>query len=659
MRGMRPEDLYEIQWVRGAAISPDGERIAFVVQRLDRESDRNKSQIWVVPARGRSEPRPFTSGEGSDTAPVWSPDGRHLAFLSRRNEDEGAQLYVIAADGGEARRVTELPHGAGAPSWAPDSQRIAFAAKTGPKPPADSKAAKPARRIDRLSYKLNGEGFTYDRPEQIHVVDALEEGAKPRQLTHGGYASIGPAWSPDGTQLAFVSARHRTRESDGRNDLWVVPAEGGRARRVTKTDGAHGGPAWSPDGRRIASLYSTDFPANRTVHVTDVRSGRTSPLDPDFDRQCAGDLFSGASNPRWLDDRSVAVIAQDHGSANPVVATAGRGTRWLTRGKRGATSLSVSADGRTAAVVASTLATPAEVHVLDMRSGRMRRRTNLNAGWLEQVETASATAHRVATAAGVEVDYWIMEPAGRVEGRRYPVLLNVHGGPFGQYGEDFFDEFQVYSAAGYGVVFCNPRGSSGQSTEFARAIVGNLGGPDFDDVMAAFEAALERMPWADQSRLGILGGSYGGFMTSWAIGHTDRFAAACSERAVNDWYLMQGASDIGHSFNRRYLGERASTFEDLHAVLRQSPSTYVNDMHTPVLILHSEDDLRCPMSQAEHLWVALKQLGRQVEFVRFPDETHELSRSGRPSHRVERFEIILDWFDRQLRARRRRGRSRG
>jgi dipeptidyl aminopeptidase/acylaminoacyl peptidase len=269
-------------------------------------------------------------------------------------------------------------------------------------------------------------------------------------------------------------------------------------------------------------MFASDFPQNRTLHVTNVSSGRTRPIDPEFDRQSAGDLFSGASNPRWLDNKSVAAIAQDHGTASPIVSTEGAGTRWVGRGKRVAVSLSVADDGRTAAVVASTLSRPAEVHVLDLTTGGLRQRTRLNTTWLEAVQTSEAAHHTVATAAGVEVDYWIMEPAGRRAGRKYPVLLNVHGGPFGQYGEDFFDEFQVFAAAGYGVVFCNPRGSSGQSSEFARAIVGNLGGPDFDDVMAAFEAALERMPWADQSRLGIIGGSY----------------AACSERAVNDWYLM-------------------------------------------------------------------------------------------------------------------------
>jgi dipeptidyl aminopeptidase/acylaminoacyl peptidase len=241
-----------------------------------------------------------------------------------------------------------------------------------------------------------------------------------------------------------------------------------------------------------------------------------------------------------------------------------------------------------------------------------------------------------------------MRPAGFVDGRRYPVVLNIHGGPFGQFGETFFDEFQVYAGAGYGVVFCNPRGGSGQDTAFARALVGDMGGPDYRDVLACFDAALERMPWADRTRLAVMGGSYGGFMTAWVAGHDHRFAAAIVERAVTDWYTMQGASDIGSHFNRNYLGERATINDDLQAVLRQSPLTYAAAIETPVLILHSEDDLRCPIDQAEQLWVALKLLRKDVEFVRFPDESHELSRSGRPSHRVDRFDVILDYLARKL-----------
>jgi len=341
-------------------------------------------------------------------------------------------------------------------------------------------------------------------------------------------------------------------------------------------------------------------------------------------------------------------VAQDRGTVSPIVGRWGEATRWVAAGPRAVAWYSVAADGNTVALVSGSTTRPAEVFVLDLEAGTERQLTDMNRPWRDEVELIPAEKMVVPTAEGVEVDCWVMKPADFAATRQYPVLLNVHGGPFGQYGETFFDEFQLFAGAGYGVVFCNPRGSSGQDTAFSRALVGDIGGPDYHDVMTAFEAALEQMPWADQARLGVTGGSYGGFMTSWIIGHTNRFKAACSERAVNDWYTMQGTSDIGSYFNRNYLGDAATIQEDLEAVLRQSPLTYAKHIETPVLILHSEDDLRCPISQGEQLWVVLKQRRKDVEFVRFPDENHELSRSGRPGHRVDRVGVLLEWFVRKL-----------
>lgn len=286
----------------------------------------------------------------------------------------------------------------------------------------------------------------------------------------------------------------------------------------------------------------------------------------------------------------------------------------------------VDAAGVRAVITAGAQQRPAELFLVNLESGARKQLTDFNRAFREEVDLHLAEKFVVATDSGTEVDCWLMKPAGFEAGKSYPVLLNVHGGPFGQYGETFFDEFQIYAAAGYGIVFCNPRGSSGQDTPFSRAVVGDMGGPDYRDVMAAFDAALERAPWADRDRLGIMGGSYGGFMTSWTIGHTNRFKAAISERAVNDWYSMQGASDIGGTFNRQYLGADATIQENLEAVLRQSPLTYAKNIETPVLILHSEVDLRCPISQGEQLFVVLKQRRKDVEFVRFPDEDHELAR---------------------------------
>jgi len=362
----------------------------------------------------------------------------------------------------------------------------------------------------------------------------------------------------------------------------------------------------------------------------------------------AGALPGAVAQPAWLPGGGILTVAQDHGSSNLWLAGSGGDGRWLATEAGMIGWYSVDAARSAAAIIATSQDRPAALFLVDLGTGQRRPLADFNEAWRAETVLQRAEPFTVSTEPGTEVDCWVMKPADFVEGRSYPVLLAVHGGPFGQYGETFFDEFQVYAGAGYGVVFCNPRGSSGQDTAFARALVGDMGGPDYRDVMAAFEAALDRMPWADRSRLGVMGGSYGGFMTTWIIGHDHRFKAAVSERAVNDWYSMQGASDIGGTFNRQYLGENATIQDDLDAVLRQSPLSYAKHIETPVLILHSENDLRCPISQAEQLFVVLKQRRQDVEFVRFPDEDHELSRAGRPSHRVDRFNVILDYLSRKL-----------
>jgi len=643
---MTPNDIYAIRWVGQCEISPDGRRAAVVVTTLDHDADQNRSAIWMLDT-STGEYRRFTSGPSRDSAPAWSPDGKWLAFLSDR---DGAkpQVHVMPADGGEARRLTKMARGAGAPTWSPDGRALAFAARTGEPPDPDAKTSRPVRRVTTLKYRLNGEGFTHDCPNHLFVVEA-EGTSEPRQVTDGDWDDTQPAWSPDGRRLAFVSARHETRDFDTHADVWVVDATGGEPVRITPTDGGCSAPSWAPDGRSVAYLRSQGWPANPLLWIAADDGSGSHAVDLQFDRTTgAGALPGPVARPAWLPSGELASVAEERGTSSLVVSGA-EGTRRIAPGERVCGWYSVDAAGAQAVITATDMLHPPEVFLVDLPSGAERQLTHFNADWLGEVSLEGAKHFAVRSDAGHEVDCWVMKPAGYEEGRSYPVLLNVHGGPFGQYGYGFFDEFQVYAGAGYGVVFCNPRGSSGQDTAFARAIIGDLGGADYADVMAAFDAALERMPWADRSRLGVMGGSYGGFMTSWIIGHDHRFAAAVSERAVNDWYGMQGTSDIGSYFNRLYLGENATIQHDVQAVLRQSPLTYAGNITTPVLILHSEDDLRCPISQAEQLWTILRQDGKDAEFVRIPDENHELSRSGRPHHRIDRFEVILDFLDRKLR----------
>ena len=645
MRSMTPDDLYAINWLSECDISPDGSRVAFAVTRMERETDAYRSAIWVVDTAGGA-PRQFTAGEKRDSSPRWSPDGRWLAFLSERNEDR-PQLALMPADGGESRLLTKLPLGAGVPTWSPDSARLAFSAKTGTPPDPDPKKAKPYRRISSMKYRGNAQGFTYDQRRHLFVVDLAR--GDPLQLTDGDWDDTQPAWSPDGARLAFISARHDEREFDTQSDVWTIPLDGFDPRQLTPTQGACSAPSWSPDGRWIAHTNHPQWPSNERLRLVAADGSEVRDVSGGLDRQMgAGSLPGAVAQPAWLPAGEILTLAQDRGSTNLWRGGSESAGRWVGQVEGMIAWYSVDAAGKTAAVVATEQTRPAELFAVDLATGQRRQLTDLNAGWRAEVSLQRAERFTVATEPGVEVDFWLMKPANFEQDQTYPVILNVHGGPFGQYGETFFDEFQVDAGAGYGVVFCNPRGSSGQDTAFARAVVGDMGGPDFSDVMAAFDAALDRAPWADRSRLAVMGGSYGGFMTSWIIGHDHRFKAAVSERAVNDWYSMQGASDIGGTFNRQYLGENATIQDDLDAVLRQSPLTYAKDIETPVLILHSENDLRCPISQAEQLFVVLKQCRQDVEFVRFPDEDHELSRAGRPSHRVDRFAVVLDYLARKL-----------
>ena len=509
------------------------------------------------------------------------------------------------------------------------------------------------RRFTRLMFKLDDEGWTADRHQHVFVVPA--DGSGPAvQLTKGDFEHEAPAWSPDGTRIAFAAARHDDWDIRPAADIFVMDAGGGDPERLTGTDGYCGSPAWTPDGGSIVHTYTPgifDDPRHGRVAVVDLEARRSRVLTTSLDRNATP--YPTMREPA-LDGDDVVFAVEDSGNVHPyrVPLDGSREPERILGGDRCATGFDIR-DGRL--VYTATTATSLSELYVDAGDGEGDRRLTSIGDDFASSRGLSAPERFTATSEdGTEVECWIMRPAGFQEGTTYPVLLNVHGGPFTQYGNKFFDEFHVFTGAGYAVVYCNPRGSSGYSEDWGRAIRGGSNGQgpgwgtvDHQDVLACIDEALRRFDFCDPERVGVMGGSYGGYMTSWVVGHpgAERFKAAISERSVNQWVSMWGSSDFGWVFK----GEIGSfLWEDFEEWVRMSPQTYATNIHTPLLILHSENDLRCPIEQVEQLYTTLRLLQRDVEFVRFPAEGHELSRSGSPLHRVQRFETILDWWSRKL-----------
>lgn len=656
-----PESLLEMRGVSDPQIAPDGVRVAYVEHWIEAAVKTGKTRSGYRTCIMLSEtadgpPRRITwAAQGNDAMPRWSPDGRFLAFLSTR-EQNIPQLYVLdLEEGGEAVCVTShdvLSEGIRAFDWHLDGDVFCFTS-FGHKTEAEVATERDHdERIyqDRLPIKFDGRGLFDARRLRLWRVE--RDGSGLAQLLQMALDIEQARWSPTGTQIAFVTRAQREHEWTYINDLFVYDLRSRETHQLTASRGPVAWPAWNAAGTHIAYIghhMRSGNATNNEIWVVDVMGGEPRSLTSQFDRSAGmsviGDMHFIAPPDRVLwDGDDLVFIATDHGRVGlyrvPVT-----GDELEQISSSGLSVVSFTVRTGQIAFTGETNTRSVEVYSMTTAGRDVSRRSHAGDALAAQF-TVSKPAHVSFTGAGgLALEGWVIKPTALEEGRRYPLLLYIHGGPHMDYGNSFFHEFQVLADAGFGVWLVNPRGARSYGEAFADMVRGHFGEQDYDDLMLATDLAAA-WDWVDPQRLGVLGGSYGGYMTNWITSHTDRFVAACSQRCLSNLLSFMGTSDIGPMFGLEEFG--GLPWRDEELLMRKSPIRYVANVKTPTLILHQENDYRCSMEQAEQWYTALVCLGVPTKFVRFPEENHDLSRLGQPHRRVNRLRHIVAWFDQYL-----------
>ncbi len=640
-RGVTPEDYFAFENIADPRISPDGRQVAYVFSTIDLKQNRRVTSIWLIPSAGAGTPRRITAEGFNANSPRWSPDGTRLAFLSSRGEAGGRpQIHVMRMDGGEALPVSRLKNGVTSYQWSPQGDRFVAVSQSGPSDsvaPANKKSD--VRHYKNISYKFNDSGWFDDKRSHLWVIGATDGVAK--QITSGeDWNDTDPQWSPDGTRLAFVSDRTGKEFEDSDNkDVWVIPAAGGELVKISDHPFDDSQPRWSPDGTQIAFAGQTKSREFPKLFVTSASGGTASKLAVDDLDLIPGDLT-------WVGTKEIRFQTGTKGQTHVFRADlASRKVSPVTSGERAVRAVDINAKTGTMIYLSNNFQKLDDLYASALDGKDERQLTHLTTKLWADLDLAKVERLPYKSTDGWDVDGFLVKPLGFDPAKKYPLVLSVHGGPAGQYGTDWYQEFQIYAAKGWAVFFCNPRGSTGYGQKFERGIENNWGVMDYQDVMAGVDAAIKQNAWIDTDRLGVTGGSYGGFITNWIVGHNNRFKAAVTLRSVVNFISDDGTRDGAYGHSDDFKG---FLFDHFDQYWEASPLKHAKNVKTPTLILHSDNDFRVPLEQGEQWFRALKHYGVTTEFVIFPRENHNLTRTGEPKHLVESLNWQLYWFDKYM-----------
>ena len=648
-KNITTDTLWDWRTAASPQISRDGKAVVYVLGWNDRMNDAMYSNLWMASVDSR-EQRPLTQGAFRDTSPRWSPDGARIAYLSNRTGK--MQIHVHWMDSGQDAKITELEQAPAHIAWSPDGKWIAYTSRVPAKPswsvnmpekPAGAKWADPPIVVTRLHWRQDAEGLI--KPGYTHIFIVPSTGGAPRQITSGDYDHAEPVWTPSGDWILTSAQRVADSEYDLEGgEIYAFGVADGTVKQLTHRKGPDTAPVPSPDGKKIAYTgYDFKLQSYAVTHLYVMDSDGGNP------KRLATSLDRDVHSPVWTaDSRAIYFLADDRGSAHLFRANLDGSHQQITSGNARFGSgyavtepFTMSADRRVA-VVRSTPREPADVVTFAVEHPeKPARLTSLNDSLLADRNLGEVEEITYDSFDGRAMQGWIVKPPGFDSSRKYPLILAIHGGPHAMYGVEFAHEFQAYAGRGFVVLYTNPRGSTGYGEEFGNVIHTHYPGDDFKDLMAGVDAIIAR-GYIDPKRLAVTGGSGGGLLTAWAIGHTDRFAAAVSQYPVTNWITQAGTADGG--YHHAALWMKAMPWENPQQYLEHSPIFFAANFKTPTMVLTGEADLRTPIAESEELYFALKARKVDAVLVRIPDEPHGI-RGAHPSHRIAKMEHILGWIE--------------